>query len=124
MPIWLSILLSGITVLLGIIIGLLVIRFINLISNTTDNFEDIEENLTMPRITRIYEFATGKGTAVAQKHVCCCCENPVTIYLDRNKLNRYRSGEDINIVFAKLAGWQRELIETGIHPECMKKLVK
>lgn len=53
---------------------------------------------------------------------CPICHKLQTIEVQVSQLNRWMAGENIQIAFSNLTPDQREILMSGICPECWKKI--
>jgi hypothetical protein len=59
---------------------------------------------------------------VIHNNICIHCGEDNQLILNAFDLALWRSGELIQYAFSKLDYKQRELIQTGIHPECWDEM--
>ena len=53
---------------------------------------------------------------------CCVCGNYEVWSMDRELVDRWRGGENIQEVFPNMSAGEREVLITGTHPACWDKL--
>jgi hypothetical protein len=53
---------------------------------------------------------------------CCVCNEYEVWSLDRDLVDRWQGGENIQKVFPDMSASEREILITGIHPACWDKL--
>ncbi len=53
---------------------------------------------------------------------CCVCNEYEVWSLDRELVDRWQGGENIQRVFPDMSAGEREILITGIHPDCWDKL--
>ena len=53
---------------------------------------------------------------------CCVCNEYEVWSLDRQLVERWQGGENIQRVFPNMSAEEREVLISGIHPACWDKL--
>lgn len=53
---------------------------------------------------------------------CVVCGQSAVVVLDAEKFDRWQRGEHIQAVWPKMSADNREVLISGTHPECWKKL--
>ena len=56
------------------------------------------------------------------QRTCPCCNRLQTIEVEDSQYNRWMAGENIQIAFPNLTPDQREILMSGICPECWEKI--
>lgn len=54
---------------------------------------------------------------------CVVCEQISRVFVEQDKLNRWRGGELVQKVWPEKTADERELLMTGTHPECWDKMM-
>lgn len=62
------------------------------------------------------------ATKVVKCNPCMVCGMTSTMAVDEDSFYRWQAGELIQNAFPGLSAPDRELLKTGTHPECWKKM--
>jgi hypothetical protein len=62
------------------------------------------------------------STIAVKTKTCSVCGEYEVWSLDRELVNRWQGGENIQRVFPDMSASEREILITGIHPDCWDKL--
>jgi hypothetical protein len=62
------------------------------------------------------------STIAVKTKTCCVCNEYEVWSLDRELVDRWQGGENIQRVFPDMSAGEREILITGIHPDCWDKL--
>ena len=62
------------------------------------------------------------NTIIVKTKPCCVCNEYEVWSLDRELVERWQGGENIQRVFPDMSAGEREVLITGIHPACWDKL--
>ena len=62
------------------------------------------------------------STIAVKTKPCCVCGEYEVWSLDRELVDRWQGGENIQKVFPDMSASEREILITGIHPACWDKL--
>lgn len=68
------------------------------------------------------ERAKMSSTIVVRTKSCAVCGDYEMWSLDRELVNRWQGGENIQLVFPDMSAEDRELLISGIHPVCWDQL--
>jgi hypothetical protein len=62
------------------------------------------------------------STIIVKTKPCCVCNEYEVWSLDRELVDRWQGGENIQDVFPDMSVGEREVLITGIHPACWDKM--
>ena len=62
------------------------------------------------------------ATIEVKTRPCCVCGKSDIKTLNREAVNRWQGGENIERAFPEMGAGERELLITGTHPDCWDKL--
>jgi hypothetical protein len=62
------------------------------------------------------------STIAVKTKTCSVCGEYEVWSLDRELVDRWQGGENIQRVFPDMSASEREILITGIHPDCWDKL--
>ena len=62
------------------------------------------------------------NTIIVKTKPCCVCNEYEVWSLDRQLVERWQGGENIQRVFPDMSAEEREVLISGIHPACWDKM--